>query len=168
MTRKSFGNFVSNLIRPLTTNMSQKSSKEKKRARGSSSTDGGEDVDLKILEKLSGIQDRIERGFTKMDADFAALKSELQHEIRVVKKELREVSTSLEAAWVEVEMLKEKNTLLDGQLQQTLQKNSNLSEEVRVLKERAIRLEDYSRRENLRFLMFSRIQRKRIKSALLK
>ena len=131
--------------------MSQKGSKEKKRARGSSSTDGGEDVDSKILEKLSGIQDRIERGFTKMDADFAALKSELQHEIRVVKKELREVSTSLEAAWVEVEMLKEKNTHLDGQLQQTLQKNSNLGEEVRVLKERAIRQEDYSRRENLRF-----------------
>ena len=88
---------------------------------------------------------------TKLDADFAALKSELQHEIRVVKKELREVSTLLEAAWVEVEMLKEKNALLDGQLQQTLQKNSNLSEEVRVLQERAIRQEDYSRRENLRF-----------------
>ena len=86
-----------------------------------------------------------------MDADFVALKSELQHEIRVAKKELRKVSTSLEAAWVEVEMLKEKNTLLDGQLQQTLQKNSNLSEKVRVLKERVIRQEDYSRRENLRF-----------------
>ena len=104
----------------------------------------------KFLEKLSGIQDRIEREFTKMDADFAALKSELQHEIRVVEKELCEVSTSLEIAWVEVEMLKEK-TLLEGQLQQTLQKNAKLSEEVRVLKERAIRQENYSRRENLRF-----------------
>ena len=129
----------------------EKKKNEKKRARGSSSTDGGEDVDSRILEKLSSIQDRIERGFTKMDADFAALKSELQHEIRVVKKELSEVSTSLETAWVEVETLKEKNTLLEGQLQHTLQKNSKLSEEVRVLKDRAIRQEDYSRRENLRF-----------------
>ena len=118
MTRKSFGNFVSNLIRPLTTNMSQKSSKEKKRARGSSSTDGGEDVDSKFLKNCPAFKTGSERGFTKKDADFAALKSELQHEIRVVKKELREVSTSLEAAWVVVEMLKEKNlTLLDGQLQ---------------------------------------------------
>ena len=102
-------------------------------------------------DKRYPIQDRIERGFTKMDADFAALKSELQHEIRVVKKELSEVSTSLETAWVEVEALKEKNTHLEGQLQHTLQKNSQLSEEVRVLKDCAIRQEDYSRRENLRF-----------------
>ena len=129
----------------------EKKKNEKKRARGSSSTDGGEDVDSRILEKLSSIQDRIETGLTKMDADFAALKSELQHEIRVVKKELSEVSTSLETAWVEVETLKEKKTLLEGQLQHTLQKNSKLSEEVRLLKDRAIRQEDYSRRENLRF-----------------
>ena len=123
---------------------------EKKRARGSSSTDGS-DVDSRILEKLSSIQDRIDRGFTKMDDDFAALKLELQHEIRVLKKELTEVSTSLEAAWAEVKTLKENNKSLEEQLQETLQKNSKLSEEVSSLKGRVIRQEDYSRRENLRF-----------------
>lgn len=130
--------------------MPQNSANEKKRARGSSSTDG-DDVDSRILEKLSSIQDRIDRGFTKMDDDFAALKLELQHEIRVLKKELTEVSTSLDAAWAEVKTLKEKNKSLEERLQETLQKNSKLSEEVSSLKGRVIRQEDYSRRENLRF-----------------
>ena len=79
--------------------MPQNSAKEKKRARGSSTTDG-DDVYSRIQEKLSSIQDRIDRGFTKIDDDFAALKLELQHEIRVLKKELTEVSTSLDAAWL--------------------------------------------------------------------
>ena len=71
-----------------------------------------------------------------MDDDFAALKLELQHETRVLKKELTEVSTSLDAAWAEVKTLKEKNKSLEEQLQETLQKNSKLSEEVSSLKGR--------------------------------
>ena len=57
-----------------------------------------------------------------MEDDFAALKLELQDEIRVLKKELTEVSTSLDAAWAEVKTLKEKNKSLEEQLQETLQK----------------------------------------------
>ena len=122
---------------------------EKKRARESSSTDS-EVEDSRILEKLSSIQDRIESGFTKIDADIAALKQELKNDIRVVKKKLREVSTSLNVAWEEVNLLKE-NKSLQKHLEDTLKKNYKLSEEVNALKGRLIKQEDYSRRENLRF-----------------
>ena len=123
---------------------------EKKRARESSSTDS-EVEDSRILEKLTSIQDRIESGFTKIDANIAALKQELKNDIRLVKNELRDVSTSLEAAWVEVNLLKENNKSLQKHLDDTLNKNCKLSEEVDALKGRLIKQEDYSRRENLRF-----------------
>ena len=123
---------------------------EKKRARKSSSTDS-EVEDSRILEKLTSIQDRIESGFTKIDANIAALKQELKNDIRLVKNELRDVSTSLEAAWVEVNLLKENNKSLQKHLDDTLNKNCKLSEEVDALKGRLIKQEDYSRRENLRF-----------------
>ena len=123
---------------------------EKKRARESSSTDS-EVEDSRILEKLTSIQDRIESGFTKIDANIAALKQELKNDIRLVKNELRDVSTSLEAAWVEVNLLKENNKSLQKHLDDTLNKNCKLSEEVDALKGRLIKQEDCSWRENLRF-----------------
>ena len=61
----------------------------------------------------------------------------------MVQKEVKDVSTSLEAAWVEVNLLKEKNN--------SLNKNCKLSEEIDVLRGRLIKQEDCSRRENLRF-----------------
>ena len=108
---------------------------EKKRARESSSTDS-EVEDSRILEKLTSIQDKIESGFTKIDVDIAALKQELKNDIRVVKNELRDVSTSLDAAWVEVKLLKENNKSLQKHLDDTLNKNCKLSEEVDALKGR--------------------------------
>ena len=135
---------------PTPMDQNKSNANEKKRARESSSTDS-EVEDSRILEKLSSIQDRIESGFTKIDADIAALKQELKNDIRVVKKELREVSTSLNVAWEEVNLLKENNKSLQKHLEDTLKKNCKLSEEVNVLKGRLIKQEDYSRRENLRF-----------------
>ena len=113
---------------------------EKKRARGSSST-GEEDVtDTMILEKLSSIH-----------VDIKASKEELKSEIQAVKSELSEVTKSLNAVWEEVQSLKQKNKDLQDQCDTTTRENSKLNEEISTLKNRLIKLEDYSRRENLRF-----------------
>ena len=58
---------------PTPMDQNKSNANEKKRARESSSTDS-EVEDSRILEKLSNIQDRIESGFTKIDADIAAFK----------------------------------------------------------------------------------------------
>lgn len=114
---------------------------EKKRARGSSST-AEEDVitDKMILEKLSSIH-----------VDIKASKDELKSEIQAVKSELSEVTKSLNAVWEEVQSLKQKNKDLQDQCDITTRENSKLNEEISILKNRLIKLEDYSRRENLRF-----------------
>ena len=124
-------------------------SKEKKRARGSSSTDPEEED--KVLEKLTSIQTRIEDGFTKMENEMVALKQELKQDILAVRNELDDLRKSIDSAWVEIDILKNENKYLKNQVASTASKNAKLNEEVSALKDRVIRQEDYSRRENLRF-----------------
>ena len=113
---------------------------EKKRARGSSSSPEDNVTDTMILEELSNIQ-----------ADIKASKNELKSEIQAVKSELSEVTKSLNAVWEEVQALKQKNKDLQDQCDTTARENSKLNEEIGALKNRLIKLEDCSRRENLRF-----------------
>ena len=114
--------------------------KEKKRARGSSSTAEEDVSDEMILEKLS-----------KIHEDIKTLKEELKGEIQAVKSELSEATKSLSAVWEEVQSLKQKNKDLQDQCDSTMRENNKLNEEISTLKNRLIKLEDYSRRENLRF-----------------
>ena len=109
---------------------------EKKRARGSSSSPEDEVTDRMILGKLSSIY-----------ADIKASKDELKSEIQAVKLELSEVTKSLNAVWEEVQSLKQKNKDLQDQCDTTTRENSKLNEDISAL----IKMEDYFRRENLRF-----------------
>ena len=113
---------------------------EKKRVRGSSSTVEEDVSDEMILEKLS-----------KIHEDIKTLKEELKGEIQAVKSELSEATKSLSAVWEEVQSLKHKNKDLQDQCDSTTRENNKLNEEISTLKNRLIKLEDYSRRENLRF-----------------
>ena len=93
-----------------------------------------------ILEKLSSIH-----------ADLKACKDELKSEIQAVKLELSDVIKSLNTVWEEVQSLKQKNKDLQDQCDTTTAENSKLNEEICALKSRLIKMEDYSRRENLCF-----------------
>ena len=79
--------------------------KEKKRARGSSST--GED-------------DESDDQTSKIDDKIGALKEELKSEIQAVKLELSEATKSLNAVWDEVQSLKQKNNVLQEQCDSTM------------------------------------------------
>ena len=121
--------------------------KEKKRARGSSST--AEEVsDEMIMEKLSMIHE-----------DIRILKEELKGEIQAVKSELSEATKSLSAVWEEVQSLEQKNKDLQDQCDSTTRENKKLNEVISTLKNRLIELEDYSRRENLRFYHIQILER---------
>ena len=68
-----------------------------------------------------------------------------------MKSELSEVTKSLNAVWEEVQSLKQKNKDLQDQCDTTTRENIKLNEKMCALKHRVIKLEDYSRQENLRF-----------------
>ena len=97
-------------------------SKEKKRARGSSSTDPEEED--KVLEKLTSIQTRIEDCFTKMENEMVALKQELKQDILAVRNELDDLRKSIDSAWVEIDILKNENKYLKNQVASTASKNA--------------------------------------------
>ena len=129
----------------------------KKRAHGSSSSPEDDVTDTMILEKLSSIH-----------ADIKACKDELKSEIQAVKSELSEVTKSLNAVWEEVQSLKQKNKDLQDQCDTSTRENSKLNEEICALRNRLITMEDYSRRENLRFYNIPEILEKAVWSVRVK
>ena len=113
------------------------SGKEKKRARRGSSSTAEDDIsDAMILEKFSNIHD-----------DIKALKQELKGDIKAVRAELSEATKSLTAVWEEVQSLKTENQKLKEQCDSTTKENDKLNREIATLKNRVIKMEDYSRRE---------------------
>ena len=87
-----------------------------------------------------------------MEDAMTELKQELKQDILAIKNELDELKKSTESAWVEINTLKEENEAIKKQMASTLSENAKLSEAVNGLKDRVIKQEDYSRRENLRIL----------------
>ena len=79
------------------------------------------------------------------------LKDELKGEIKTVRTELSEATKSLNAVWDEIKSLKNENLKLKEQCDNTAKENDKLNKEITILKDRIIKQEDYSRRENLRF-----------------
>lgn len=129
----------------------KKDKKEKKRARGPSSD--GDDIaeEDRLLEKLTCMETRIEKGFTKIGEEMAALNQEMKQEFLTIRDELCDLKKSLEGAWTEIRSLQEENKSLKEQMSSSLKENVKLNQEVNTLKDRIIKQEDYSRRENLRF-----------------
>ena len=127
----------------------------------------------RIMDKLSYLDNRIEEHFGGLKSDISILRHELKEEIEGVKSTLTEVEKSLESAWsvigdLQVEskshadFKKTYQSSLDNvksELAVTSLKNAKLETEIDALKvrfskeqEKVIALENYSRRENLRFM----------------
>ena len=138
-----------------------------------------ENVSLKqILDKLACMEDRIEEHFGCLKSEISRLSAELKEEVENIKTNLKEVEKSLQSAWDSINDLeadakthsdfkKASQQTLDSHLQQInlLKTNSgnaayqNQQKEIRALqaslaqeREKIIALENYSRRENLRFM----------------
>ncbi|XP_068756426.1 CDK5 regulatory subunit-associated protein 2-like [Montipora capricornis] len=138
-----------------------------------------ENVSLKqILDKLACMEDRIEEHFGSLKSEISRLSAEFKEEVENIKTNLKEVEKSLQSAWDSINDLeadakthsdfkKASQQALDSHLQQiNLLKTSsgnaayqNQQKEIRALqaslaqeREKIIALENYSRRENLRFM----------------
>ena len=127
----------------------------------------------RIMEKLSYLDNRIEEHFGGLKSDISILRHELKEEIEGVKSTLTGVEKSLESAWNVIEDLQAESkshadfkktyqSNLDNvksELAMASSKNAKLETEIDALKvrfleeqEKVIALENYSRRENLRFM----------------
>ena len=138
-----------------------------------------ENVSLKqILDKLARMEDRIGEHFGSLKSEISRLSAEFKEEVENIKTNLKEVEKSLQSAWdsindleadakIHSDLKKASQQTLDSHLQQInlLKTNSgnvayqNQQKEIRILqaslaqkREKIIALENYSRRENLRFM----------------
>ena len=127
----------------------------------------------RIMEKLSYLDNRIQEHFSGLKSDILILRHELREEIEGVKSTLTGEEKSLESAWnVIADLQAESKSHADfkktyqssldnvkSELAMASSKNAKLETEIDALKvrvleeqERVIALENYSRRENLRFM----------------
>ena len=132
----------------------------------------------KKLKKKKKKEDRIEEHFGSLKSEICRLSAEFKEEVENIKTNLKEVEKSLQSAWDSINDLeadakthsdfkKASQQTLDSHLQQiNLLKTSsgnaayqNQQKEIRALqaslaqeREKIIALENYSRRENLRFM----------------
>ena len=65
----------------------------------------------------------------------------------ILKNTTDELKTSLDAAWIEIEALKQQDEQNKLQLVELAKENAQLQAEVSSIKARAIKLENYTRRE---------------------
>lgn len=145
--------------------------KHKRDQRGSSSSSGTSPSELKKVKmseeavEISSLKDLIqnltetmESNFGKLHEELSAIRQEMKHEIDSVKENVKSVEKSVEELWATVEDLKEETKALKDTKKAQEQEVEGLRSllmktkaELKEEREKIIELEDYTRRENLKF-----------------
>ena len=126
-----------------------------------------------LLDKLSAIESRMEDNFSNLHTQISELTCEFKHEINVVKSTLNELEKSVNLAWASIEDLQQESKalkdsksthqkMMDEQsaeieslkadLEKLQAENEKLKPALKEAQENLVALENYTRRENLRFM----------------
>ena len=111
------------------------------------------DITLKsIMEKLECIQGSLDSNFAEAMNEINNLRADVNARLSILKSVTDDLRTSLDAAWVEIEAFKQLDEQNKLQIAELVRENAELQAEVSATKERMIKLDNYSRRENIRLL----------------
>ena len=126
-----------------------------------------------LLDKLHAIESRMEDNFSNLHTQISELSCEFKHEINVVKSTLNELEKSVNLAWASIEDLQQESKalkdsksshqkMMDEQtaeiqslkvdLKKLQAENEKLKPALKEAQENLVALENYTRRENLRFM----------------
>ena len=126
-----------------------------------------------LLDKLNSMESRMEDNFSNLHSQIAQLTHEFKEEINGVKNSLKEFEKSLNSAWGFIEDLQQESKafkdskgshqkMLDEQASEILRlkselikvkaENDKLTPSLKETQENLIALENYTRKENLRFM----------------
>ena len=147
-----------------------------KRNRFNSTSPGTEDSFQQLLDKMNGINNRIEELFGSLSTEISYLRSEIKQELEGVETTIKEFEKSLNSAWdtigdIQTDLKDHSDFKKDAEpkitnipcdlvlLQASQTRITSQQREIEVLKaklaeeqEKRIELETYSRKENLRFM----------------
>ena len=104
------------------------------------------------MEKLESIQQSLDSNFAETVSEINSLSADINAQLSILKNNTDDLKTSLDAAWVEIGLLKQQDEQNKVQLTQLETDNARLQAEVSAAKVRAVKLENYTRRENIRLL----------------
>ena len=108
-----------------------------------------------VMEKLDCIQQSLDSNFAEAMGKINNLRTDVNAKLLILKNDTDELKTSLDAAWIEIEALKQQDEQNKLQLQQLKEDNAHLKADLAAAKARAIKLENYTRRENIWLLNFA-------------
>ena len=104
------------------------------------------------MEKLVCIQQSLDSNFAEAMSEINNLRADVNAQLSILKNDTEDLKTSLDAVWLEIQALKQQDeenrlrfTELEGE-------NEKLHAELAATKARAVKLENYQRRENIRLL----------------
>ena len=108
-----------------------------------------------VRSSINTLTNAMEAGFAGLRAELDKLRLEFKHEIEGLKGELKSLKESISFTQGEVETLKEKSKEnlkeTNGSLEELNKTIADLEEKLKAAAEDNIKLEQYTRRENLRF-----------------
>ena len=98
------------------------------------------------------MQQSLDSNFAEAMSEINGLRVDETAKLSILKKETDDLKTSLDAAWIEIEILKQQDEQNKLQLARLEKENTDLQAEVSAIKARAIKLDNYTRKENIRLL----------------
>ena len=139
---------------------SKKNKKRKQRGSGSSTHSESDMINKQgdhedIRSSIDALIKALEAGFASLRADFEKLRQELKHEIEEMKSEVKSLKESVRFTQDEVDTLREDSKRNTEEMKEGLEDLSmrvaQLEKKLETAIEENIKLEQYTRRENLRF-----------------
>lgn len=129
--------------------MSTGQKQEKKRTRVSSSDE--QNNEQTINYRFDNIEKLLSEHVASIHEDISETKQEVLKLVSGLREEVSSFKSSLETAWVEIEDLKSTNKELQEKISNMTKENCDQSNALKSSEDRLRKLEDYSRRENIRF-----------------
>ena len=111
------------------------------------------DVTLKdVFVQLNSMKRDMDTSFTAVNENMEHIKHQLRNDIKLLRDDLEEIKTSLNNAWEEVDNIKGNMAAASVDIVGMKSEIQILKDQLKVEKDRNVKLEQYTRRENIRLL----------------
>ena len=107
-----------------------------------------------IMENSECMQESLDSNFAEAMSEINNLRVDVNARLSILKNATEDLKTSLDAAWIEIELFKQLDKQNKLQSAELVMENAQHQAEVSAAKARTIKLENYIRRENILFSIY--------------
>ena len=127
--------------------------KEVKMAEHQKSMEDVKEVTLKdVFVQLNSMKRDMDTSFTAVNENMEHIKHQLRNDIKLLRDDLEEIKTSLNNAWEEIDNIKGNMAAASADIVGMNSEIQILKDQLKVEKDRNVKLEQYIHRENIHLL----------------